>query len=316
MLDDFLAIDMPQPEANAYRTMAILIHVFGGLGIPLNPDKTLGPVTQLQFLGVILDTVKMEVRLPADKVARILELLANFVGKRRCTKRHLLQLIGHLVFACRTCVPLRSFISRLLQASRSTPYLHYWIELDHQCKADTRMWQTLLNQWNGVCMFLDDEYSSLADLAVFTDSSSTVGFGGWYEPAQEYFKGTWEDHMGAIKKSEFPSMALLEIYPVAIACMIWGKYFTQKRIMFHCDNLATCQILNKGRSKCPEIMKIMRRLAMVAVQYNFAFRAIWLPSETNVHADALSRDNMVLFQMLAPSAQEVTCPAPSDMRFN
>ena len=41
------------------------------LGVPLAMEKTEGPSTTLAFLGIILDTVKMEIRLPDDKLQRI-----------------------------------------------------------------------------------------------------------------------------------------------------------------------------------------------------------------------------------------------------
>ena len=47
LLDDFLAID--PPNADAERTMAVLTLVFNKLGIPLSPNKTLGPVTELEY---------------------------------------------------------------------------------------------------------------------------------------------------------------------------------------------------------------------------------------------------------------------------
>ena len=38
------------------------------LGVPLTPGKTVGPCTTIQFLGITLDTVSMEARLPDDKL--------------------------------------------------------------------------------------------------------------------------------------------------------------------------------------------------------------------------------------------------------
>jgi hypothetical protein len=46
--------------------------------------KTVGPVTCLEYLGIVLDTVKFEARLPMDKVNRICEFIRNVLGKRSC----------------------------------------------------------------------------------------------------------------------------------------------------------------------------------------------------------------------------------------
>ena len=116
LLDDFLTIDDPRDDG--FRTMALLTHVFHVLGIPLAAHKCLGPVTKLEYLGIILDTANMEARLPHDKQARISNMLTSFLAKRTSTKRELLSLLGHLVFASRVIVPGRTFMSRLFEAAR------------------------------------------------------------------------------------------------------------------------------------------------------------------------------------------------------
>ena len=47
------------------------------LGVPLATDKLEGPSTSLSFLGNILDTNQMEIRLPTDKLNRMQELLTS-----------------------------------------------------------------------------------------------------------------------------------------------------------------------------------------------------------------------------------------------
>ena len=75
LLDDFLTIDAPSSEA--LRTMALLHHVFSRLGIPLSSKKTLGPCTELEYLGITLDSIRMEARLPEDKLQRITSFPAS-----------------------------------------------------------------------------------------------------------------------------------------------------------------------------------------------------------------------------------------------
>lgn len=99
LLDDFLTID--RPCADGDRTMALLSLIFSRLSIPLATHKTAGPSTVLEYLGLILDTNKMEVRLPAEKVYRIKEYISTMLHRKTCQKRELLQLLGHLHYASR-----------------------------------------------------------------------------------------------------------------------------------------------------------------------------------------------------------------------
>ncbi|XP_045160892.2 uncharacterized protein LOC123525806 [Mercenaria mercenaria] len=54
LLDDFLTVQAP--TSNGDRTMALITLIFNKLKIPISPSKTVGPTTQLEYLGVILDS--------------------------------------------------------------------------------------------------------------------------------------------------------------------------------------------------------------------------------------------------------------------
>ena len=43
------------------------------LGVPLAPEKTVGPATVLQFAGITLDSVRQEAYLPGDKLQKCLK---------------------------------------------------------------------------------------------------------------------------------------------------------------------------------------------------------------------------------------------------
>ncbi len=48
------------------------------VGAPVKPEKVLGPSTILTILGIELDTILMQARLPQEKLAALLEELAQF----------------------------------------------------------------------------------------------------------------------------------------------------------------------------------------------------------------------------------------------
>ena len=45
------------------------------LGIPLAPRKSVGPTTCLTILGIEIDSIAKEIRLPHDKLTRFSQLL-------------------------------------------------------------------------------------------------------------------------------------------------------------------------------------------------------------------------------------------------
>ena len=59
----------------------------------MEPEKKEGPSTSLVFLGIELDSVAGELRLPEDKLTRLRQLIAHWRGKKECWKRDLLSLM-------------------------------------------------------------------------------------------------------------------------------------------------------------------------------------------------------------------------------
>ncbi|XP_060077427.1 uncharacterized protein LOC132556980 [Ylistrum balloti] len=293
LLDDFLVIE--PASAIATRTMSSFLKVFQDLNIPIGAHKTVGPVTCLEYLGVFLDSTRMECRLPAEKVSRIICVLESFANRKCCTKRELLSLLGHMNFATRCVKPGRSFVSHLISLSTSARELHFHVKLNAECRSDLNMWALFLRNWNGASFFLDDHVTSAADLHLFTDATN-VAFGGIYK--NQWFQGVFP---AELQRSE-PSMALFELYPIVMACVLWGHQWCKKRVLFHCDNMATVDIITKGRSKVKSIMRLVRTLTFHSAMYNFIVHARHIPGSDNNIADAISRSQMSRFRKLAPQA--------------
>ncbi len=80
--------------------------------------------------------------------------------------------------------------------------------------------------------------------------------------------------------------------------------------MFFCDNEATVNIINKGRSSVPFINRFVRRLTWLSVLGNFNFRAAHIPGLNNQIADSLSRFEFQKFHLLCPEAapSSLVCP--------
>jgi len=194
--------------------MKILKHIFRMLGIPLSPHKTVGPTTILEYLGLYLDSVKMEARLPENKLERIREIINSFSNCNSCTNRELLSLLGHLNFACRVILPGRSFISYLIGLSTTVKELHHHVKLTAECRLDLHMWSK----------FLNDNITAAADIQLYTDSTQTA-FGGVYK--NHWFQGSFPPTV----LEENVSMAFFELYPIVMACVLWGHTWTHQRIL-------------------------------------------------------------------------------------
>ena len=103
-LDNYLTMGPPNTEI-CNQSLQRLIDVCAMLGIPLAAEKVEGPSATIEFLGIQLDTVRMEARLSAEKLARICTVIQDWRLKRNATKREILSLVGLLQHAAKACPP-------------------------------------------------------------------------------------------------------------------------------------------------------------------------------------------------------------------
>ena len=121
------------------------------LGVPLAIQKLEGP-SIIMFLGILLDTDKLEVRLPTEKTANLQLMLDTWAQKRACKKRELLSLIGTLSHACKVLPPGRTILYRMIDLSRQAKKMNHWLRLNKEFHSDLTWWRTFLPTWNGTNM--------------------------------------------------------------------------------------------------------------------------------------------------------------------
>lgn len=102
------------PHSQLNYSILALKETFVKLRVHLSEEKTLDPLRKLDFLGISLDSTKMQASLPLDKLKHIREFIQAFLLAPSVTKQDL-SLSGHLNFAMRIIPQGRSFISRLLE---------------------------------------------------------------------------------------------------------------------------------------------------------------------------------------------------------
>ena len=78
----------------------------------------------------------MKASLPLEKLTCICEIMTGALDVATMMKRELLSLLKHFNFAMRTIPQGRSFVSRLLDLSKTENNLHNHITLDEGCRSD------------------------------------------------------------------------------------------------------------------------------------------------------------------------------------
>ena len=227
ILDDFFLAE--KTKFDCLGSFTTLLKVFMSLRVPTVASKTLGPSQVLEFMGVVLDSNRMEARLPEDKLARIRQLLDSFTDRRSARLLDLQSLIGTLQFACRVVVPGRTFLQRIINLTRGVKNRFHHIRLNKEFSRDIQMWKVFLAQWNGRSFFLDSRVTSSPDLQLYTDAASTTGFGGFFNG--KWFQGKWPPDL-LINKTKGISIEWQELFLIVIACALWYPHFSGKRLQF------------------------------------------------------------------------------------
>ena len=277
----------------ANQQLSILLRAFVYLGVPLAPTKVEGPLSCLTFLGTTLDCIRLEARLPLDKLVDMHSLLTDTVMRQRISQRHLESLLGKLSFA--VIVPGRTFMRRLWSVCSRYQEPHFTIVLSQDCIADLNLWIRLLADWNRKSFFLHPDWTPSPDLQLFTDASGTRGWGAYNDG--RWIQGEWTQQQLS------NSIEWKELYALAVACTTWEREWSQLRVLVHCDNMCVVGCVRTGTSKPPAVMQLLRELFFVCAKCNFTLSAAHIAGFSNTIADALSRFHMQVFRQKAPMAR-------------
>ncbi len=302
-IDDFITVGAPGGPS-CIKNSEEMHEICRQVGLPVEPDKDEGPATSITFLGLELDSIAQEIRLPEDKLTSLRALLKSWRGRKACRKRELLSLIGSLSHASRAIKPGRSYLRRLIELSASTRRLDQFIRLNKQARADIEWWACFAGSWNGTAMMLTSP-STGHQVVLTSDASGNWGCGAF--SGSQWFMLPW---LGNITKEH---ITVKELAPIVVAAAIWGSKWRGKVVLAQCDNTAAVACINSGASRNVYAMQLRRCLSYLAATGQFAIWATHIHGVNNQAADALSRNNLPFFRLCCPQAQLQGSPIPAEI---
>ena len=299
-LDDFIMIGPPGSPI-CRESMSALDRLCTELGVPIAEHKRDGPSTCIVFLGIEIDTIAGELRLPADKLHRLQALLRQWGDRKVCERKELESLIGLLNHACKVVRAGRSFLRRMIDLLHSTPHSPHrrtLIRLNTGFRSDLLWWSTFVHHWNGIS-FLSNP-SNLPVVEIATDASGTWGCGAWHQDL--WFQVQWDS------RSHNLPIAVKELIPIILACGVWGSSWRGLRVHCHCDNQVVVACLRSRTSKNKSIMHMLRCMVFIEAHFQFHIHPTYINTKMNHLADDLSRNNLSSFLSKVPRANPHPAP--------
>ena len=236
-------------------------------------------------------------RLPADKLSRLRDMLAHWSSLKSCRRQQLESLIGTLQHACRVVKPGRAFLRRAIDLLRTPGATkgHHHLRLNRECRADIQWWRTFAVHWNGVSMF---PCPPRPTFTATSDASGTWGCGAW--SGSGWFQLEWP------VEAKDCHISYKELFAGLMSAAVWGKRWRGSSVQWLCDNQAAVHAVSRRSCRDQDMMHLIRCLFFLEAWFGFEVVAAHLPGRENMLADDLSRNRLSAFLSKAPSVD----PAP------
>jgi hypothetical protein len=312
-LDDFVVYG--STKSSCAEALALLKLVCGKVGIELaGDDKTsIEPVQQLVALGVEIDLVAFTVSIPADRLIK-LGIYARLALREAEAGRKVPTDI------------LTSIAGRAGWVSHLNPMLRLWTcgmdalahagigrkGLRHVPAGIVDALRYIVEALDNGTLRGESLCSNSPELArrtvtITSDASKTatattiaIRLGAGIQVRIELPGCLQED------------IDVLEMLAIVIAVRRWGPRLRGAQIICGCDNTAVVDMVDAGRSKRPDIRKLLRWLYRAMERYDLRVVAVWLPRWYNYRNDrvaGLPRGEVLAFAPDAILESEEGTPA-------
>ena len=293
-LDDFIVIGATLEEAT--WAQKVVIKILRYLGFYISWGKVTPPSQVCRYLGLDIDSIKMEIRLPKDKLEKLINLLKKYVGKSTISKKEL-ESLGGLLAHC----------SHVVDGGRTHSRRFYdlykvilkndlkRVKLGKAAREDLDWWLKFCATFNGKRKIEYEEYP----IPLISDSS-LKGFAVY--KGKEWLGGTWEGEIALENSScghitsppgmdtyDRSNINELELWPILEGLRCWYPEFKGKSVTIFTDNTQVMYMLRKGTSTNSTCMEWLREIFWITKNFNIRIVAKYVNTKSNLVADTLSR---------------------------
>ena len=113
----------------------------------------------MMYLGVVFDTIKLELRVDLDKCAELKFELEQWIRKTVATKAELQSILGKLLWVSKAVRHSRVFVARIINEIKLLTTQKQKLTLSFEVKKDFLWWHTYMSIFNGVQFMIPNNAS-------------------------------------------------------------------------------------------------------------------------------------------------------------
>ena len=281
-LDDLIILHQRPNILTQHLKIAVM--VLKVLGFLINWEKSiLDPKQVMEYLGFLIDSVKMQFSLPPLKIQDLITQCTDLLKVGQATARTLATVIGKMTAAVRAILPAplqyrhlqRLKAKALFQGCQSYETM---ITLSSECRTELQWWAETVDKWNGRSIL---KPSPDIALTITTDSSMT----GWgAESSGVTTQGLWTTQERQMH------INVLEMKAVNFAVQAYTKEMRQIHVHLRVDNTTTIAYINKmGGTRSIRMLEVAKELWQYCMSKEIMLTAEHLKGANNQIADRESR---------------------------
>ena len=284
-LDDWLIV--AESAQLVREALDQLLQVCRDLGIVVNMEKSnLQPSTQTKYLGVLIDSVRMDARPTDTRINNFLEITTRFLAQPSPPARLWQSVLGHMA-SLEKLVPGARLRMRALQfrlrehwsTSEGSPT--HPVPLSDECVEELLWWREEGRLSQGVPLMYPPP-----TMLLFTDAS----LNGWGAHLEELVaSGVWT---GTDRNLH---INILEMRAVWLALLAFQERLMGHRVALMSDNTTVVAYINKqGGTVSSSLYLLTKQILTWAELHSVSLVGRFVPGHRNVLADQLSRQDQVI----------------------
>lgn len=241
------------------------------------------PTQQLQFLGLVFDTLRGTLEIPADKLDKLRVEIDELLILSAVTRRTIARVSGRIISVSLAFAPARLFSRALYRTFQDVRLRRAdWdlnVPISEDARRELRWLRDNLDRFNGTPLWRPARV-----LQIKTDASGRVGWGALLTATGSTARGEWAPHELSYH------INILETRAARLAAHAFTPLLTHRAVEFLVDSRVAEAYINNGGGRVAEITAEVQRLWLWAAESRAqVLGAVWLPRAENAVADMLSK---------------------------